>query len=611
MLTLAPTLILTAVAAALAVLVNRRIESILPASMCLSALCLYVFALCGILRIGFYFVVGLGCASALFLVAYCVFRGRRRITTLLFTPGFFAFLFCMALSYLISRGRVLADIDEFSHWGLLLKNMYLWDALGNAPLSTVIYKSYPPAASLMEYFFVRFSAAFSEKALFRGIHVLMFSMLCPAFARMEWKDWKRALILLGILLSFPLLFYRNAYSTIYVDVLMGLMFGQLLLSALVLPDENPAIRTASFFLVASALALTKPAGIGFVLIACLIIAFCRWKREGKALFLRGGEQRIPQAAWMAICLLGIVIVRASWSGYLAFQGVDDGMWIKPCSFSFEKLAKLLGGGGTDYEKTVLLSFVRRQFSVSQDTTQLHVSFFMCLLGLLGLGALLRDRSKQSVQPGGKTLAAGLFGGYILYAASLLFCYLYVFYEGEALSIVDCSRYTFTYFIGGYLLLLAAVFGEPRQGNGVGAALLCALLCFGLPNAAESLRPIDQVGFREAFDVSDAWMDALDPDRDRVYFVSQRANGLDYYVARYDLTPVPVSDALYNPRDSVTLEDFEQTLYEQYTYLYVSDAPDTFAQRYGALFASPIQNGGLYRVKCLDGQRVRLELLENP
>ena len=48
---------------------------------------------------------------------------------------------------------MIAEWDEFSHWGSVVKSMFLTNGLSVKEGSSLMFKSYPPAISIFEYFF--------------------------------------------------------------------------------------------------------------------------------------------------------------------------------------------------------------------------------------------------------------------------------------------------------------------------------------------------------------------------------------------------------------------------------------------------------------------------
>ena len=81
------------------------------------------------------------------------FDHLKEIIHNIITPGMIIFGILTIIIFIFERGRMIAEWDEFSHWGSVVKSMFLTNGLSVKEGSSLMFKSYPPAISIFEYFF--------------------------------------------------------------------------------------------------------------------------------------------------------------------------------------------------------------------------------------------------------------------------------------------------------------------------------------------------------------------------------------------------------------------------------------------------------------------------
>ena len=136
----------------LSLLLRRKIETILPLCFAFIIAVLYFSGLAGNLLIGLYLLFAFALVSLLYTVLRLPSLPKNFWHEQLLTPGCFLFMVAALMIPLTMQGRILIYWDDYSHWGLAAKNLYLLDALGNAPASTIQFQSYPPGITLLHTF---------------------------------------------------------------------------------------------------------------------------------------------------------------------------------------------------------------------------------------------------------------------------------------------------------------------------------------------------------------------------------------------------------------------------------------------------------------------------
>ena len=189
---------------------KHKIETTIPTWICITIIVLYIFGLFGGLKIGVYAVVGMSVLGFGYAV-YSFFRDKKESLSTIFTPGMAVYFILFLLSWWGSNGRILTRWDEFSHWGLTVKNMYLLNAFSNHPASTVIFQDYPPATALFQYLFTQMLGAFTEPYLYQAMNMLYFSVAIFLFKDLKWKEWGQIMMRFIFVLVLPIVFYDDFY----------------------------------------------------------------------------------------------------------------------------------------------------------------------------------------------------------------------------------------------------------------------------------------------------------------------------------------------------------------------------------------------------------------
>jgi len=249
-------------------------------------LALYVLSLMGMLRYG---PCLLALAGGLGL-CWTLVR-RREVLRDLLSPGFVLFCVYAAALWALNVGRVPDGFDNYSHWALAAKELYLTHGLPGAD-TLVTMTNYPPAVPLYQYFVLRL-VGFSEGAMLGANGIILGAMLCCLLTDCGWKDRRWAFG--GAWMAALTLVIPNCAVNLQVDGLMGAT--ALALGCLALWDDEKTCPAQG--VLASVLVLTKMSGV--VLLALhLALVVCLWRRRG------GGRRALLRCAgWCAALPAGM------------------------------------------------------------------------------------------------------------------------------------------------------------------------------------------------------------------------------------------------------------------------------------------------------------------
>ena len=94
----------------------------------------------------------------------------------LVTPGIIMWGVIMLISMYACKDLNRRLWDEYSHWGLAVKDMFYYNTYATHIESTVWLPRYPPFATLLEWFFVYVNGIFSEGIMYVAYVALAYAL---------------------------------------------------------------------------------------------------------------------------------------------------------------------------------------------------------------------------------------------------------------------------------------------------------------------------------------------------------------------------------------------------------------------------------------------------
>lgn len=522
-------LVLFAVAAGLAAASGRRIGyTFFPAAAAAGLLSYALFA-AGLSRLAPFMAAGLALFSAGY-VFFSFFSGKRknaargRLLSLLLNTDSALFLLAVLLFLFLNYGRFYYLNDEFSHWGLAIKNMFTTGRLAVFAEST-LYKTYPPFATVFCWLASAFTGGMNEAATFVGMDLLLFSCAMPlpaAFAERLRKSageenprgeasrgrkgavlsWLLTPWVAGAAVAAILCFKLSAFTVLSVDTLLGLI------GAYIIMEHYASGRIAFSALAAAALALTKEIGIGIALFALVCCAIDSAVAKKHVVAVPPPPGRRKGSAGFGRQLIAPLAALAAWGSWrlvlLATQKSTAG---SGNAAGGTVAAGDTAAGGTAAESTGFFTAVRQQtlFSFLKAWLLPRMSIGVPLLlvvAVLVAGSFLlaragRKTAGKAVAARGIAAAVLLTVGCFLYAIGVLLTYWFRFSAYEAVQVASFERYFGTYLTMWLFVLLFGVLLLP----GTAAFLRAKLPRRKEPQGSATARfPAMKKGLAAAFSV---------------------------------------------------------------------------------------------------------------
>lgn len=554
--------------------------------------------------------------------------GRHvRLRETLLQPGLAVFTLGSGVLAWVAYGRRFVVWDEYSHWGLAAKNMHVLDAFANVPSANTYFRTYPPGATVLEYFYTGYSAKFSAAAAILGLSTFGLALMLPIAERIPRRLWVLALPATAVLLFLPTLVFSDFSSSTLVDPILGLLTAYVLVVQFGTDHVGPSelLQEAAGIFV---LCLVKPSGLGLaVLVTVFLVADQVVRSRIKSVGARSSRQfearswgsLVKATATPVVPLFGGVLASTAWKVELALMHTPAS---SSKSVTLGQMVGVLGNQSTPARATTRYLFVdalvHKGIPSGGVITMVNVTVFSAAT----LWLLSRSYPRGSVTRTRVAVMAILAPmGAWLYSWTLLTLYLNSYSSFEALHLASFVRYEGTFALVLLLLifdqLLARSVVDLGQWHGGELSALTAAFLAGalIPWAGvattvgHARRISDETQHQMArYDVPSQYVAALRVSK-AVYYIHSGSQGFSYWAFRYAVAPAKVSpnfswsfgpksgpNAMWNT--DISASNWAVKLRQEYGFVYVYQYDSYFARNFGNVFC-PGQSAKkltLYRVR---------------
>ena len=612
-------LILSAGGLLYAAVFGRRYEEALPLTCTALVLILLVAGVAGFLPAGVYAVYL--AAAAAYVVSICAMVRRhswKETAANLFTPGFVIFTVAFALFAVCNKGKLVHEMDAFSHWGDVVKSMTLLDDFGTNAASLTEFKSYPPGISLFQYFYEKTGSLlhggtrYTEWFLYHAYQVMLAAFVAPVFSRLSHRKPATALICSICVFAAPLVMYYNTYDSLYVDSLLGILSG-CAMAMMVFYERDDTAGYLSILSAIVMMVLIKDAGMLFAAFAVASLLVRQMtvgnRSAGKALLLSAGgigAAAVPKLLWE-------LELHTSGAPRQFAGRFDAGQFLNV----------ILHRDGT-YRETVFKRYVEdlilknvefRNLGVNMTYLALLLALFIALYYL----AVYSRKPKQEGQ-GYRTWWLWIqVAEMAVYLIGLCAAYMFKFTEFEALKLDSFDRYLRIGFQAVWMTMILILAWKTQESEKLAYRLIMA----GVVIASVPIGPA--VTFLTRDNVSNSIEERAEfipmtqkiekyAGEDRPVFIIEARHdfGYAYRGLRYIIRPIPTQSknitiwCLGGPNNSevgeYSAEEWQKELLSYYDYVAVYATDDYFMENYSELFSDPAgpEDGAIYAVNRTTG-----------
>lgn len=543
------------------------------------------------------------------------------------------FCFFLFLNY----RRMFLIWDEFSHWGSILKNMYLLDALGTfKETSGHVVKTYLEGSSLFQYFWMRPFTQYTEYPAYIASNLIYFSIISPFIRKYNLKN----IIFLIIAFILPLLIDSVFYSTLYVDTIIGLLLGAGFVFYHYYKYEESLLGI--LMVIATIILLTLIKDIGFVysivLLIVISIDFFLFKRTFiKSIFPKNLSfiKRIKQALPILAPLAVPFVITFVWKHNIktTIVGAEETVVTKGIELVTSNFILLINGNLPDYQLSIFTIF---QNALLQKPIFFYYFSYTSLIILLVIITIMfvfffkkKDFSPLRLIINFLLLIFGSLSSVFV----VLITYLFIFSEYEALNLASFERYLLSYIISVFFAFLLFLLLKPKKTTNPKNQILLIketiniskhlflfviffLLLFSTIGSLKNNIILARnsvhstIGARNPYTKILKIKEYVPPEKEKsVYVLTQGDNGYKKLVLIYNLIPTnmewkkdySVSLTQYYPELNdpwtviITPEDWATYILENYEYVYIYNYDENYENLYGRYF-DKIEEDALYEVK---------------
>lgn len=588
------------------IIFKEKFERVLVVGMLETVMVTYLFGFLD-MRIGLWICIILAFLS-IPLYVYSKKKNGYSLKELFFTDLFFSFLFLFAIIFVWNIGKKFCRWDEFSHWGMMAKEMFRLDKYYYVEESVLEYhKEYPPFTTILQYIWCELCGEYKERHLYSAKIIFSLATFFPVYSWMlsnKEKIGNRIFRLLKIFVV-PLLFIvisnlmsmgeASYYRTIYTEgVLCSLVFYAFF--SLLEPFKSRSLNILNLTLTLVSLVLTKQMGIYFcVLVICgyilLKLVNGKFKKSILDIIIIGGIPLLCWSLWNTVT-----------SKYVARGQFDSSR------FSVDEIIALVQGQGQEYQYITIENLFDAIINSPLLLKPINLSYAAIVLIFIVILFMFYHCNKEAIS--GRefwVLNIGFVVGAVGYIFVMLVLYFFGFSEIESMGLVCYERYMsamlFPMVMIGCMYLISIVLKKSKYSSSV-MLTICAvvLLIGGVPKETfeENIVPgilcdnISDVFSRDATIITENTA-----EDDKIYVICQGDIGGDRNIIAYLSVPRRMNLYYFN----VTEEDKELVfdMVKEYDYLFLSNVDDIFIESYGDWFErETIKNQQLYKIHSESG-----------
>ncbi|MEQ9115488.1 MAG: hypothetical protein RLN62_01685 [Rickettsiales bacterium] len=230
----------------------------------------FVLNFFGLLLHSFYLFQLIGFISA----GYFSFQACREKDFSSLFPKEFLVLFAICFIWFLRTGFAFySSPDETLNWGIIIKELTLFDGFSPPELTNNAQPVYPNGPAIYQYYFTKFFG-YSQ-----GIAILanccLFTMLC-SFLLYTSKKLVSSLLLI-VIITIPALYLNPGFGSLYADYIVGASFAALLV--VIYQEINHPNRLLIFIPLIFAMAALKQVGLTLSNLTVIFLVYLMFRRK--------------------------------------------------------------------------------------------------------------------------------------------------------------------------------------------------------------------------------------------------------------------------------------------------------------------------------------------
>ena len=530
------------------------------------------------------FIILLSIAALIYFV-YDVFKEKKNWKEI--WEKFRSFIILYSIMGMLLIGFISIVWDDFSHWLLTVKNMVLFNELSNNAKSTIVFKTYPPATAIIQYFynfvggvgFKSFNLEYNSQLVTNYFVMILFL----AMINMTQLSKKSKTILYPVLFLIPTMFNKEIYVGLYVDAILSIMGVYLIVFYEYTKKQkiNPKFEFIDILLATLFLVLIKSTGTAIV-VFCLIYIIIDLILTKKYKF---------NLKIIIAILISLLIGKKTW-GYYLLKTKADIIW-ETEKITLGNVFKIFTGKGQQYQYETIKNFFKAIFRQKIG----KVSYTLFVVIIIGLLIYLYIRKKNN-----ERLKLLVYNALIIliYPTSLLLMYIFIFSPTEAVNLASFSRYLstiviFLILLNGLILVKDKIILKYEKII-IKVITVCFIILIFTNGTMKilTIRKFKQIKNVKKYrnEIREIPKEIRNNSSNKIYFVSNMSKDEGYYhwIFKYEATPLKTQPYYYNDNENLfeILKDFD--------YIYIKDFDDTFLKKYSKIFKNGLESNNFYKIE---------------
>lgn len=271
---------------------------------------------------------------------------------------------------MIGMDMHLTHYDNFSHWGLIIKNMLLDNALPNFEDSMIMFKGYQPGSACFVYIY-GLLAGKTETAMIIGHNYLTFAFLTPLFAFIKGNNKKLKNALIAIFYIFIM-----TISIKFNDLLVDSMIATMAISSLAIINYyKKDLKKATLYSLPITVFtfLVKNTGFLIGIINCIYLLYLSHKNKN----IKEGWK------YTFITMITLVITLLIWQGHVKLAFGEMALYSKH-SLSSDNIILSLRTKGWDKLFLFIKEYALHLFTLKNNITNIYILIINVILLLFAI-----------------------------------------------------------------------------------------------------------------------------------------------------------------------------------------------------------------------------------
>lgn len=529
----------------------------------------------------------------------------------IFSSGFYTFLIIYIFIVIFDLNRGVSVWDEFSHWGVMVKEMFRLNKFYFDSASTLmVHQDYPPIIQIFEMFYAKLSGGFNEAYLYRGLHLLMFSLFIPSLTEISKKTSKKKIILLSLtviinslllILSFD---QHGIVTALYIDYIMAITVAYILAIIVENKDTKNLFVLSNLMISFIFLLLTKQIAITLylmILFMYVVDIFIKNNYKIKNLFTKKNLLKT-----ITIIIMLIVIPFSSlklWNINIDKLNIEQQFSTK--DLKIMELPNIIKSDSYGYQHDAAVNYLKEIRTYNLSTIALPLTYIQCIVLFCLIMYIISKLGKKIFYKEQIPLAIiTLLIGYLGYAFVMLVMYTFSFGPIEGPSLASMDRYLDTFIITS-IIFAYMLFIYIDKDIKKHIILFAILILLQNPECIFRIFPKVLYIKNDYEVIADEIKDKIE-DNKKVYIVAQDTAGEYPYYLKYYLDTSTTNTIKYE-------FDLDQENYEEYfnnninnymlefDYVYLAKVDLEFMEAYKFLSDDKIDNKGLYKINNREGK----------